>query len=71
MVEATKSPKRGKAPLRQQKRNFFATMSAEVIKSIKRAALEDDTTASEILEAAAKDWLTRRAGERRIKGRGG
>lgn len=42
------------------KRNFFATMSADVIKSIKQAALEDDTTASEILEAAAKQWLERR-----------
>ncbi|HYZ61228.1 MAG TPA: hypothetical protein VE650_02155 [Acetobacteraceae bacterium] len=35
-------------------------MSGEVIKSIKRAALEDDTTASEILEEAARDWLERR-----------
>jgi hypothetical protein len=42
------------------KRNFFATMSAEVIKAIKRAALEDDTTASEILEEAANQWLDRR-----------
>ncbi|ABE62783.1 hypothetical protein Nham_1983 [Nitrobacter hamburgensis X14] len=52
------------------KRNFFATMSADVIKSLKRAALEDDITASEILEEATKDWLTRRAGERGAKGRG-
>jgi len=42
------------------KRNFFATMSAEVIKAIKLAALEDDTTASEILEEAANQWLDRR-----------
>jgi hypothetical protein len=42
------------------KRNFFATMSADVIKSIKQAALEDETTASEILEEAAKQWLERR-----------
>jgi hypothetical protein len=35
-------------------------MSGELIKSIKRAALEDDTTASEILEQAARDWLERR-----------
>jgi hypothetical protein len=42
------------------KRNFFATMSAEVIKAIKQAALEDDTTASEILEEAANQWLDRR-----------
>jgi hypothetical protein len=35
-------------------------MSADVIKAIKQAALEDETTASEILEAAAKEWLERR-----------
>lgn len=60
MANAGRSAKRGKAPAEQQKRNFFATMSGEVIKAIKRAALEDDTTASEILEEAAKDWLERR-----------
>ncbi|MFK4522943.1 hypothetical protein ABIF90_000924 [Bradyrhizobium japonicum] len=42
------------------KRNFFATMSAGVIKAIKQAALEDDTTASDILEEAAHQWLERR-----------
>jgi hypothetical protein len=42
------------------KRNFFATMSADVVKSIKQAALEDDTTASEILEEAARQWLEKR-----------
>jgi hypothetical protein len=42
------------------KRNFFATMSADVIKLVKQAALEDDTNASEILEKAAKEWLDRR-----------
>lgn len=60
MANAGRSAKENKAPAGQQKRNFFATMSGEVIKAVKRAALEDDTTASEILEAAAKDWLERR-----------
>jgi hypothetical protein len=60
MTDAGKSAKGSKAPAGQQKRNFFATMSGELIKSIKRAALEDDTTASEILEQAARDWLERR-----------
>lgn len=62
MADAGKSAQqsKAKAPIGQQKRNFFATMSGEVIKSIKRAALEDDTTASEILEEAARDWLERR-----------
>lgn len=60
MANAGRTAKGNKAAAGQQKRNFFATMSGEVIKAIKRAALEDDTTASEILEEAAKDWLERR-----------
>jgi hypothetical protein len=35
-------------------------MSYDVIKAVKQVALEDDTTASEILEEAARDWLERR-----------
>jgi hypothetical protein len=58
MAQAKK--KAGKDKGSPAKRNFFATMSAEVIKAIKRAALEDDTTASEILEEAANQWLDRR-----------
>lgn len=61
MADAGRSAKRSKAPAaRQQKRNFFATMSYDVIKAVKQVALEDDTTASEILEEAARDWLERR-----------
>ena len=69
MPDGRKSAKQSKAPT-GEKRNFFATMSGEVIKSIKQAALEDDTTASEILEEAARAWLTRRAAERGPKKRG-
>jgi hypothetical protein len=56
------SKKSGKAPPKpsDDKRSFFATMSAEVIKAMKQAALEDDTTASECFEAAAREWLERR-----------
>lgn len=46
------------------KRSFFATMSADVIKAMKQAALEDDTTASECFETAAKEWLERRKAKR-------
>lgn len=46
------------------RRHFFATMDAEVIKALKSAALEDDVTASEILEEAARDLLARRKAER-------
>jgi hypothetical protein len=42
------------------KRNFFATMSSGVIASIKKAAIDDDRTASDILEEAATEWLARR-----------
>jgi hypothetical protein len=35
-----------------------ATIKA--IKAIKTAAIEDDTTASELMEEAAKEWLARR-----------
>lgn len=62
MADAGKSAKGSKAkpPIGQQKRNFFATLSAEVVKSVKQAALDDDTTASNVLEQAARDWLERR-----------
>jgi hypothetical protein len=35
-------------------------MDPEVIKSIKLAAIEEETSASLILERAAKEWLERR-----------
>jgi hypothetical protein len=55
-----KEPDKDRKVSSADKRNFFATMSADVIKSVKQAALEDDTTASEILEKAAREWLDRR-----------
>jgi hypothetical protein len=67
---AHQAKKAGKEKRSSAKRNFFATMSADVIKAIKQAALEGDTTASEILEEAAKDWLRRRAADHGSKGRG-
>jgi hypothetical protein len=60
MADARKAAKGNKTAAGQKRRNFFATMSGEVIKAIKRAALEDDRTASEVLEEAANDWLERR-----------
>jgi hypothetical protein len=59
MAEAKKAGKDRK-PSSGDTRNFFATMSADIIKAIKQAALDDDTTASAILEQAAKEWLDRR-----------
>jgi hypothetical protein len=55
------SKKGGKEPSKSDdKRSFFATMSADVIKAMKQAALDDDITASECFETAAKEWLERR-----------
>ena len=60
MAEQGKPAKAGTTPVPQPRRNFFATLDAELIKSIKRIALEDDASASEILEEAAREWLERR-----------
>ena len=47
------------------KKPFLSSMDPEVIRSIKVAAAELNTTASLVLETAAKDWLQRhRAGKR-------
>jgi hypothetical protein len=35
-------------------------MDPDVIKAVKKAAIEDETSASEILEEAARAWLERR-----------
>jgi hypothetical protein len=39
-------------------------MIAHRIEAVKQAALEDDTTASECFETAAKEWLERRKAKR-------
>jgi hypothetical protein len=52
---------RGRKPADGDKRKFLATMDPEIIKALKLAAIEDDTSASEALEAAAAQWLERRA----------
>ncbi len=52
--------RKGRKPAAGDKRQFLATMDPEVIKAIKKAAIEDETSASEILEAAARGWLEQR-----------
>ncbi|OKO83225.1 hypothetical protein [Bradyrhizobium sp. AS23.2] len=64
MSDGRRTPKESK-PATGGKRNFFASMSAEVVKALKLAAVEDDTTASEILEQAARDWLEKRKAKRK------
>jgi hypothetical protein len=59
MKKPTKKPK-GRKPAEGDKRQFLTTMDPDVIKSIKLAAIEDETSASVVLETAAKEWLERR-----------
>jgi len=50
-------PKKAPGP---GKRYFLATMSSTLIKDLKQAAIADDKSASECLEAATAEWLERR-----------
>lgn len=60
MKEPKKPLRKGRKPPDGNKRQFLATMDPDVIKAVKLAAIEDETSASEILEAGAKMWLERR-----------
>ncbi|MBN8978631.1 MAG: ribbon-helix-helix protein, CopG family [Rhizobiales bacterium] len=62
MAEKKQAPK-GRKPVGggEKKRQFLATMDADVIKAVKLAAIENEISASEILEDAARQWLDRRA----------
>jgi hypothetical protein len=65
--------KSAKAPHKQpvgDRRQFLTTMSADVIKAVKLAALEDGMNAWEIMEEAAEQWLTRRKSKLRKKAGG-
>jgi hypothetical protein len=67
---ATVTKKSAKAPRKLpvgDRRQFLTTMSADVIRAVKLAALEDGMNAWEIMEEAAKDWLARRKAEKRTK----
>jgi hypothetical protein len=60
MTEPKKTRLKGRKPPEGAKRQFLVTMGPETIKAIKTAAIEDDTTASELMEEAAVQWLERR-----------
>jgi hypothetical protein len=52
--------KPGRKPVKgDDLRKFLATLEAETIKGLKLAAIQEGSTASEILEKAAADWLER------------
>jgi hypothetical protein len=61
MKKPTKPKPKGRKPAEGDKRQFLTTMDPDVIKSIKLAAIEEETSASVILETAAKEWLERRS----------
>jgi hypothetical protein len=52
--------RRGRQAPPGDRRQFLATLDAAVIKALKSAALDDERSASDILEEAAREWLERR-----------
>lgn len=69
MAEQKKPLRKGRKPAPGDKRRqFLATMDPETIKNLKLAAIEDETTASEILEKAVVDWLAKRKNNKKTPG---
>ena len=60
MTEKKKPLLKGRKPPEGDRRQFLLSIEADVIRAVKLAALEDDRTASAIMEEAAKQWLDRR-----------
>ena len=57
MADQKQPLRRGRKPAEGDKRNSLQTLDPEVVKAMKLAAIGDDTSASECLEEAAKEWL--------------
>jgi hypothetical protein len=47
------------------RKSFLAYLDADLIKELKKAALDDDRNAYEIVEEAVINWLARRGKKRR------
>jgi hypothetical protein len=47
------------------RRSFLAYLDADLIKELKKAALDDERNAYEIVEEAVGDWLARHGKKRR------
>lgn len=70
MSEEKKPVRKGRKPAEGDKRQILLTMDPEVIKRIKLAAIEDDSSASVAMEEAAREWLERRASKaKKFRGR--
>ncbi len=54
----------GKKPPKGEKRQFLVSMDPKLIRAVKMAALEDDRTASSVIEDAARAWLSERTAEK-------
>jgi hypothetical protein len=65
MAEKKSATKRGRKPPEGDKKQFLSSMDPEVIRNIKVAAASLDSTASQILETAAKEWLERHRAAKR------
>ncbi|MET4312542.1 hypothetical protein [Bradyrhizobium sp. RT4b] len=61
MAEKKKAGRPGRKPPAGTKKQFLTSMDPAVIRRVKSAAALRDTTASLILEEAAKEWLDRHA----------
>jgi hypothetical protein len=60
MSEEKKPNRKGRKPAEGDKSQILLTMDPEVIKLIKLASIEDDSSASATMEEAAREWLERR-----------
>jgi hypothetical protein len=60
MIQKKKAAKRGRRNPLGDRRQFLTMMSPDIIRSIKKAALEDDRAAWDVMEEAARQWLQRR-----------
>ena len=68
MAKSLKTPSSKTPRLRADgRRTFLVYMEAALIKEVKKAALEDDVNAYEIVEAATREWVARRARKTRVK----
>jgi Ribbon-helix-helix protein, copG family len=62
MADEKPPSRRGRKPPEGDKRQF---LDPHVIKAIKQAAIDNDRTASDVMEEALKQWLERyRAGKK-------
>jgi len=62
MIRSAPAPKPTSPRTRTDgRKSLLLYMDAAMIKELKKAALDDDTTSYEIVEAATRQWLDRRA----------